>query len=78
MTVKNRIAAFLDGVGSTVDIFAVRGPGSMEILRGQAADGEALGGDWRRVGDDIRTAMARQDAARPATPGPERQTSPRP
>lgn len=59
MTVKGQMAAFLRGVGSAVDLFGVSGTPSMEILRGQAADRDAIARDWRRVGEDLRKSMER-------------------
>lgn len=68
MTVRQHLSAFLDGVGRSADVFGVRGPGAADVLRGQAADSRAIAGDWRRVGGDIRTAMAAHAASaeRPA------------
>jgi hypothetical protein len=59
MTVRGKMAALLSGMGSAVDVFGVDGPAHMEVLRGQAADREAIASDWTKVGDDIRASMER-------------------
>lgn len=66
------LSAFLRGAGSILAIFPepVRGP---RLRHGSLADDRrALAGDWQRVGQDMRVAMARVDrqlhGARPAAP----------
>jgi len=55
----SRRAAFLRGASRTLDLMAVRRP-----RRTVESDGEALARDWVAVGDDLRVAMSRFDAAR--------------
>lgn len=50
-----RLPAFLRGALSAFDLFGVLPSTADEILA--RTPGEALAGDWKAVGDDLRKAM---------------------
>ena len=50
----SRMKNILRGAGQVLDVF----PNSRPIpAGGPATDRQSLGGDWRRVGDDLRKGM---------------------
>ncbi len=52
------IPGFVAGMGSVLDVGGVTGP-EIDLSRDPfAEDQRALGSDWRRVGDDLRRAVA--------------------
>lgn len=53
-----RCLAFFRGTTSAFDLFGTFGPRYQPCNDPAAADAEAIGSDWRRVGDSLRRAMA--------------------
>jgi hypothetical protein len=54
---KTRAAAFWQGFASSFDLSGRTFLEMPDLSRGFERDREALAGDWRRIGNDLRKAM---------------------
>jgi hypothetical protein len=54
---RTRSVAFWQGFASSFDLFGRTFIEVPDLSRGFERDREALAGDWRRVGNDLRKAM---------------------
>jgi hypothetical protein len=66
-----RFRRLLRGAGSILDLFGTRDRTTSRRRGGLATDAEAIAGDWRRVGDDLRRAVATVGAGERACCSPE-------
>ena len=68
MTFKEKLSCWLRGAATVLVLF----PDTTADLRKrflERTDAEALAGDWRAVGDDLRKAMGQWEAENPDRPG---------